>query len=102
MGYRAVSRIQCSYIRLYWNCVGLKKVGNGLLYLLQFLSSCFNTLQDWYPPVSVFRQLGIRTRREIEVEKYSLKALRGDFDEISSQDSNINRAREAIKESRST
>ena len=28
----------------------------------------------------VFRRLGIRTQREIELERYALKALRGDFD----------------------
>lgn len=49
----------------------------------------------------MFRRLGIRTRREIEVEKYALKALRGDFDEDSDQESNINRAKEAVIEIRS-
>lgn len=37
-------------------------------------------LKHWSPPVSLFRQLGVRTRSEIEVEKFALKALRGDFD----------------------
>ena len=30
--------------------------------------------------VVVFRRMGVRTRREINREKYALKALRGDFD----------------------
>jgi hypothetical protein len=51
--------------------------------------------------VSVFRRLFIRTRKEIELEKYSLKALRGDFDRVPSQESEIDRAREAINGSRS-
>jgi len=42
-----------------------------------------HALQGWCPPVSVFRRLGVRTRREIEREKYALKALRGDFQPVS-------------------
>src|SRR5689334_10819653 len=38
-----------------------------------------HALQGWCPPVSIFRRLGVRTRREINREKYALKALRGDF-----------------------
>jgi hypothetical protein len=38
-------------------------------------------LQGWCPPVPVFRRLGIRTGREIEVERHALKALRGDYEE---------------------
>ena len=37
-------------------------------------------VQGWCPPVPLFRRLGVRTRREIDVERYALKALRGDFD----------------------
>jgi len=33
----------------------------------------------WYPLLPLFRRLGIRTAREIERERYALKALRGDF-----------------------
>lgn len=36
--------------------------------------------QGWCPPLPVFRRMGMRTRREINREKYALKALRGDFD----------------------
>lgn len=36
--------------------------------------------QGWCPPLPVFRRMGVRTRREINKEKYALKALRGDFD----------------------
>lgn len=41
-----------------------------------------HALQGWCPPVAVFRRLGIRTRREIDREKYALKALRGDFEPL--------------------
>jgi hypothetical protein len=38
-----------------------------------------HALQGWCPPLLVLRRIGIRTRREIDVEKFALKALRGDF-----------------------
>lgn len=38
-----------------------------------------HALQGWCPPVPLFRRLGIRTRSEIDAERYALKALRGDF-----------------------
>lgn len=38
--------------------------------------------QGWCPPIPVFRRLGVRTMREIERERYALKALRGDFDRV--------------------
>jgi hypothetical protein len=43
-----------------------------------------HAIQGWCPPVPIFRRLGVRTRDEIDREKYALKALRGDFDEINS------------------
>ena len=36
----------------------------------------------WCPPVPLLRRFGVRTRREIDAEKYALKLLRGDFDGI--------------------
>ncbi len=41
-----------------------------------------HALQGWCPPVPVFRRFGVRTRKEINLEKYALKALRGDFDQV--------------------
>jgi hypothetical protein len=35
--------------------------------------------QGWYPLLPLFRRLGVRTREEIDRERYALKALRGDF-----------------------
>jgi hypothetical protein len=41
-----------------------------------------HAVQGWCPPLPVIRRFfGVRTRREIDVEKYALKALRGDFGE---------------------
>jgi hypothetical protein len=41
-----------------------------------------HALQGWCPPIPIFRRLGVRTLREIERERYALKALRGDFDGV--------------------
>jgi hypothetical protein len=38
-----------------------------------------HAVQGWCPPIAVLRRLGVRTRREIDEERYALKALRGDF-----------------------
>lgn len=38
-----------------------------------------HALGGWYPPMPIFRRLGIRSGREIARERYALKALRGDF-----------------------
>jgi hypothetical protein len=35
--------------------------------------------QGWCPPLPLLRSLGIRTRQEIDSEKYALKALLGEF-----------------------
>jgi hypothetical protein len=43
-------------------------------------------IQGWCPPIPIFRRLGYRTAREIAREKFALKALRGDFDEIPRHD----------------
>lgn len=40
-------------------------------------------LQGWCPPLPLFRKLGIRSRQEIDEERYSLKVLKGDFDDLS-------------------
>jgi hypothetical protein len=41
-----------------------------------------HAVRGWAPPVPVLRKLGMRTRQEIDAEKYALKALRGDFDDL--------------------
>lgn len=33
----------------------------------------------WSPPVPLLRRLGLRSRKEVERERYALKVLRGDF-----------------------
>lgn len=38
-----------------------------------------HALQGWCPPLAVLRRLGFRTAKEINEERFALKALRGDF-----------------------
>jgi len=38
-----------------------------------------HAVQGWCPPLPILRRLGFRTRKEIDREKYALKAFRGDL-----------------------
>ncbi len=40
-------------------------------------------VSGWCPPLPVMRRLGVRTREEIDMEKFALKYLRGDFERLS-------------------
>jgi len=44
-----------------------------------------HAIQGWCPPLALFRRLGVRTQREIDEERYALKALRGDFTSAEAQ-----------------
>ena len=39
-----------------------------------------HAVQGWCPPVPLLRRSGVRTRQEIERERYALKGMRGDFE----------------------
>jgi hypothetical protein len=52
-----------------------------------------HALQGWCPPLPVLRRLGFRTQREIDQERYALKALRGDFRQIEEAMSRLQAAR---------
>ena len=41
-----------------------------------------HAIQGWCPPLPLFRSMGIRSRAELDREKYALKALRGDFKNV--------------------
>jgi hypothetical protein len=54
-------------------------------FLLCAFSSAMMLLRTFtgvYPMLPVFRRIGFRTAREIEQERYALKLLRGDFENI--------------------
>jgi hypothetical protein len=48
-----------------------------------------HAIQGWCPPIPVLRRLGVRTREEIDRERYALKLLIGDFPRVSSIDAAI-------------
>ncbi len=48
-----------------------------------------HSIQGWCPPVPIFRRLGVRTRLEIEQERYALKILRGDCDHLLQREGGI-------------
>lgn len=55
-------------------------------FALPALASAFlfqHAVQGWCPPLSILRRMGLRTAKEIDLERYALKALRGDFEPIS-------------------
>jgi hypothetical protein len=58
-----------------------------------------HAVQGWCPPMPVFRRMGIRTRKEINREKFALKALQGDFDVVAGH---ANRSQETGAEGRSS
>lgn len=41
-----------------------------------------HAVHGWYPLLPVFRRMGVRSRDEIDRERYAVKAVRGDFDAI--------------------
>ena len=62
--------------------LGLGATINRRFYLLPAVVMGFllqHAPQGWFPPVPLFRRLRVRTQSEIELERYALKALRGDF-----------------------
>lgn len=59
-----------------------------------------HAVQGWCPPVPLFRRFGIRTRGEIDTEKYALKAMRGDFDRVDEADGSRQRAARALRATR--
>jgi hypothetical protein len=70
-------------ITLIGLCLGLTKSRKWLV--LPFMVQSFflqHALQGWCPPLPMLRRLGIRTADEINQERYALKALRGDFENI--------------------
>lgn len=59
-----------------------------------------HAVQGWCPPVPVFRRFGIRTRNEIDTEKYALKAMRGDFRRVEESEDARKRALHALRAAR--
>jgi hypothetical protein len=59
-----------------------------------------HAVQGWCPPLPVLRRMGYRTMREIDTERFALKALRGDFGEDKRHKSDKGRADQALRAAR--
>ncbi|MCX5772072.1 MAG: hypothetical protein NTZ09_17615 [Candidatus Hydrogenedentes bacterium] len=55
-----------------------------------------HALHGWSPPLPLFRRIGIRSSREINLERYALKALRGDFENVDMDADPAKRADRAV------
>jgi hypothetical protein len=85
--------------------IAILAIGSFLLYksnkrwlIITVIVSVFlaqNAVQGSCAPLKLLRFFGIRSRKEIDREKYALKALRGDFENIKHD---IEKAWEAVKE----
>lgn len=56
-----------------------------------------HAIQGWCPPLPIFRRLGFRNAAEIAQERYALKALRGDFQDVGSQGGASTQAGQALR-----
>jgi hypothetical protein len=65
--------------------------GVVLSFLLQ------HSLQGWCPPVPLFRRMGFRTPTEIDYERYALKTLRGDFENLPAGEEKSRKAGEVFE-----
>lgn len=69
-------------------------------FALPFIVQSFflqHALQGWCPPIPILRRLGIRTMTEINEERYALKALRGDFQNLSDRTHHTSDVMEAVR-----
>jgi hypothetical protein len=75
------------FVNIYW----LILPSVVLLFFVQ------HALQGWCPPIPIFRYYKVRTRPEIDREKYALKAIRGDFNNLSPVNINVTEAFRAVQ-----
>lgn len=71
-------------------------INRKFLALPAFVASMvlLHAVQGWYPLLPLFRRLGVRTRQEIDREKFALKTLRGDFGDAAAEEAAIGPAAE--------
>ncbi len=58
-----------------------------------------HAVQGWCPPLPILRLLKIRSSKEIEQEKYALKIIRGDFNNLDITHTQIDNLKQAITKS---
>lgn len=73
--------LQTNFATLALVGVALSQVNRRWLWLTAGVASFMiqHALQGWCPPLPIMRRLGFRSFREIDDERFALKALRGDF-----------------------
>jgi hypothetical protein len=80
--------------------VALGLLGGRKWLLLPALVTGFlfqHAVQGWCPPVPILRRLGFRTAHEIEHERQALKLLRGDYEKIGKDKSDIDSIVDAVQ-----
>ena len=80
-----VLELNASVLAFSGLCLSLTRHRKWLLLpglVLPFLFQ--HAVQGWCPPLPLLRRLGVRSRKEIDREKYALKAIRGDFQHMKS------------------
>jgi hypothetical protein len=68
-----------------------------VLPMILLLFFIWHAFQGWCPPIPILRFFKVRTRPEIDREKYALKAMRGDFREMANEGDLASWAFEATK-----
>jgi len=56
-----------------------------------------HAVQGWCPPVPLFRRHGVRSRQEIDAERFATKVLGGDFAEVPTTGDPERRAQAALE-----
>jgi len=77
-----VLELNASVLAFSGLCLGITHSRKWLILpglVLPFLFQ--HAVEGWCPPLPLLRRLGVRSRKEIDREQYTLKALRGDFSE---------------------
>jgi hypothetical protein len=75
----AMAGVMLGTVRRRWLLLALATSG----FLMQ------HAVQGWCPPLALHRRLGLRSRREIELEMHMLKLLRGDYARVSGEEEPI-------------
>jgi hypothetical protein len=68
----ALAGVVLGLVRKKWLLVSATMLG----FMLQY------AIKGWCPPIKLLRKFSVRTRREIDRERYALKILRGDFQSL--------------------
>lgn len=75
--------LNCAVLAIAGTALGV--LVNKRWFALPVLAAAFlaqNSVQGWNPLVPLFKKFGFRDKKEINREKYALKALRGDFKRV--------------------